>query len=85
VADYNVRGKMTLDTGSFIADARRASDSLNRLDTSVNKTSSSMKYLRRGALVAATGLGALAMAGVKAASDYQQSMIAFTKMMGSAE
>jgi tape measure domain-containing protein len=85
VADYNVKGKMSLDVGSFIADARRASESLNKLDTSVNKTSSSMKYLKRGALAAATGLGALAVAGVKAASDYQQSMIAFTKMMGSAE
>jgi D-arabinose 1-dehydrogenase-like Zn-dependent alcohol dehydrogenase len=85
VADYNVKGKVSLDVGSFIADARRASESLNNLDTSVNKTSSSMKYLKRGALAAATGLGALAVAGVKAASDYQQSMIAFTKMMGSAE
>jgi len=44
-----------------------------------------MKYLKRSALAAGVALGGLAMAGVKAASDYQQSMIAFTKMMGSAE
>ena len=85
MADYNVKGKVSLDVGSFIANARQASDSLNSLDTSVNKTGSSMKYLKRGAIAAGVALGGLAMAGVKAASDYQQSMIAFTKMLGSAE
>lgn len=85
MADYNVKGKMTLDTGSFISSANAASNSLNGLNTSVGKTSAGMKYLKRSALAAGVALGGLAMAGVKAASDYQQSMIAFTKMMGSAE
>lgn len=85
MADFIVKGKVSLDTGDFVGSARRASDSLNGLNTSVGSTSKSMKYLKRSALAAGVALGGLAMAGVKAASDYQQSMIAFTKMMGSAE
>jgi tape measure domain-containing protein len=85
VADYNVRGKMTLDTGSFISSATAASNSLNGLNTSVGKTSVGMKYLKRSVLAAGVALGGLGAAGVKAASDYQQAMIAFTKMLGSAE
>ena len=85
MADYNVRGKMTLDTGSFISSARSASDSLNGLNTSIGGTSNSLKYLKRGVLAAGVALGGLAAAGIKAASDYQQAQIAFTKMLGSAE
>lgn len=85
MADYNVRGKMTLDTGSFISSATAASNSLNGLNTSVGKTSNAMKYLKRSVLAAGVALGGLGAAGIKAASDYQQAMIAFTKMLGSAE
>ena len=85
MADYNVRGKMTLDTGSFISSAQAASNSLNGLNSGISGTSTSLKFLKRGAFAAAAGLGALAAAGIKAASDYQQGQIAFTKMLGSAE
>ena len=85
MADFNVKGKVSLDTGSFVTNAKAASDSLNGLNTSAKSTSGAMKYAKRGVLALGVALGGLAAAGVKAASDYQQSMIAFTKMMGSAE
>lgn len=85
MADYNVKGKMSLDTGSFISSANSASNSLNGLNTSVAKTSNGMKYLKRSVLAAGVALAGLGAAGIKAASDYEQAMIAFTKMLGSAE
>lgn len=85
MADYEVKGKMTLESGSFISSATAASNSLNKLNGSVNNTSNAMKYLKRGLLAAGTALAGLGAAGVKAASDYQQASIAFTTMLGSAE
>jgi tape measure domain-containing protein len=85
VADYNIKGKMTLETGSFISSAQAASNSLNGLNTSTKTTSAGMRMLKRGVMAAGVALGGLAAAGIKAASDYQQANIAFTTMLGSAE
>lgn len=85
MADYQVKGKMTLDSGSFISSATSASNSLNGLNTSATKTNNAMKHLKRGLLAAGAALGGLGLAGVKAASDFQQAQIAFTTMLGSAE
>ena len=40
MADYNIKGEMTLATGSFIASAKQASNSLNQLNTSAKKPES---------------------------------------------
>lgn len=85
MADYQVKGKMTLDSGSFISSATAASNSLNGLNNSAKSTTVGMKYLKRGLLAAGTALAGLGAAGVKATSDFQQATIAFTTMLGSAE
>ena len=85
MADYNIKGKMSLETGSFISSANAASASLNKLDSSSTTATTSLKYLKRGALAAGVAMAGLGAAGIKAASDYEQANIAFTKMLGSAE
>lgn len=85
MADFQVKGILTLETGAFIGQATAASNSLNGLNKSVSNTSTSMKYLKRSAIAAGLAIGGLAMAGVKATSDYQQAEIAFGTMLGSAE
>jgi nucleoid-associated protein YgaU len=67
MADYNVRGEMTLATGSFIASAKAASASLNGLNTSAIKTSGGMDLL--GGTMKKLAAGALAAYIVKLGRD----------------
>lgn len=67
MADYNVKGEMTLATGSFIASAKAASASLNGLNTSAMKTSSGMDVL--GGAMKKLAAGALATYIVKLGRD----------------
>ena len=45
MADYNIKGEMTLATGSFVASAKQASDSLNRLNTQSQATGGGVNML----------------------------------------
>ena len=86
MADYDIKGRLSLEAGQFIAATQQASSSLGRLDASAQGAGSSMnKWVTRGAIAATAALGGLAMAGLKAVSNYQQASIAFTTMLGSAE
>lgn len=86
MADYKVEGELKLNSGNFISSANAASASLNNLNGAATQTGGAMeRYLKRGAIAAATAITALAGAGIKAASDYQQAEIAFGTMLGSAE
>ena len=67
MADYNVKGEMTLATGSFIASAKAASNSLNSLNTSAMKTSSGVDFL--GGAMKKLAVGALATFIVKLGRD----------------
>ena len=67
MADYNIKGEMTLATGSFISSAKAASASLNGLNTSAMKTSSGMDVL--GGAMKKLAAGALATYIVKLGRD----------------
>lgn len=67
MADYNIKGEMTLATGSFIASAKAASNSLNSLNTSAMKTSSGVDLL--GGAMKKLAVGALATLIVKLGRD----------------
>jgi LysM repeat protein/phage-related protein len=74
VADFNVKGEMTLSTGSFISSAKAASDSLNGLNgasknagAGINILDGLMKKITVGALAAYTIK--LGRDSVKAAQD----------------
>ena len=85
MADYEVKGRMTLDSTSFVASADRASAALNNVNNYSLTSALRFSLLRRAALGAALAVGGIGAAGIKAASDYQQADIAFTTMLGSAE
>lgn len=67
MADYNIKGEMTLATGSFIASAKQASNSLNQLNTSAKTTGAGMDML--GGVMKKLALGAMATYIVKLGRD----------------
>lgn len=83
MSDFNLRGRISLDYGNFVADAKRASSSLNELNTSASTAASGMRLL--SGAIATLGLGKLATSALKASSDFQQAEIAFTTLLGSAQ
>ena len=70
MADYNIKGEMTLATGSFVASAKQASDSLNRLNTQSQTTGGGVNAL--GGIMKKVALGAMATFIVKLGRDSVQ-------------
>ena len=67
MADYNIKGEMTLATGSFVASAKQASNSLNQLNSSAKNTGAGMDVL--GGVMKKLALGAMATYIVKLGRD----------------
>jgi len=67
MADYNIKGEMTLATGSFVASAKQASDSLNRLNTQSKTTGAGIDML--GGVMKKLAMGALAGFIIKLGKD----------------
>jgi hypothetical protein len=70
MADYNIKGEMTLATGSFIANAKAASNSLNGLNASAEKTGVGMNAL--GGVMKKLAVGAMAAYIVKLGKESVQ-------------
>lgn len=70
MADYNIKGEMTLATGSFIASAKAASASLNGLNTSAQNTGVGMNQL--GGIMKKLAAGALATYIIKLGKESVQ-------------
>ena len=70
MADYNIRGEMTLATGQFISSAKAASDSLNKFNGSVVNTGHQINLL--GGIMKKLTIGAMAAFVVKLGKDSVQ-------------
>jgi hypothetical protein len=70
MADYNIKGEMTLATGSFIASAKAASNSLNGLNSSAQNTGVGMNAL--GGIMKKLAAGAMAAYIVKLGKESVQ-------------
>jgi LysM repeat protein len=67
VADYNIKGEMTLATGSFISSAKAASNSLNGINGSSKTAGAGVNIL--GGIMKKVALGAIATFAVKLGRD----------------
>ena len=86
MADFNVKGEMSLETGSFISNAKAASNSLNNLNSAshnagagINILDGLMRKLTVGALAAFTIK--LGRDSVKAAQDAGAAQFRLTSLL----
>jgi len=67
VADYNIKGEMTLSTGSFISSAKAASNSLNGINGASSKAGAGVNIL--GGIMKKVAMGAIATYAIKLGRD----------------
>jgi len=82
----DVLANIRANSSQFVSEMDRAKKSTDGLGTSANKTADFVgRKLKYGILAANAALGAFIITGLKTASAFQQSEIAFTQFLGSGE
>jgi tape measure domain-containing protein len=82
----DVLANIRANSSQFVSEMERAKKSTDGLGTSANTTADLVgRKLKYGILAANAALGAFIVTGLKTASTFQQSEIAFTQFLGSGE